>query len=163
MKRFFPFLFFAFIAFAHRVDLFVNYQNGTLDIFGYFSDGTPAKKGDVKIYGTNGELLYETKTDQNGEAKVKLSNPPPKVKVVLYAGLGHKAQREITLRENTPSQPQRENNKKEQPSQGNTQNKTFQPKEHLPWRGVFCGLGCILALFGILNFVNGFRRGKDKT
>jgi len=157
MKRLLLLTLFPLIVFAHRVDVYAEYYDGKIDIFGYFPDGTPARHADVKLYAPDGKLLFEGKTDQNGRIEI----PPPKgvneVKIVLYAGLGHKA--ETTLSLNSSSNPQEEG-QNSQPAEANNRTATGKeenpPPPHLKpaftWREVFCGFGWILGIFGLLAF-----------
>ena len=155
MRRFLLLVAFPLVIFAHRVDLYAEFNNGTLEVFGYFPDGTPAKGADVKVFTPDGELIYEGKTDQGGWLKIPLTRKVERVKVVLYACLGHKAQTTVVINpsaanganqiKNTQSEPPREN---------------FQSHPPFGWKEIFCGLGWIFGIFGILNFFYGFKRGK---
>ncbi len=169
LKRAPIFLLFPLIVLAHRVDLFVGEENGKLQVWSYYSDGTPAKGADIKIYSPDGKLLFEGKTDAEG----KLVWEPPKgiteVKVVLYAGLGHKSETTYTFEEASLSippqtgeaktpEPQKGKNA-EEPPEGNSYQ--FHPKEEVDWSKIFCGIGWILGIFGILNLLNGLRKKKQ--
>ena len=167
MRRYILIALFPLIVFAHRVDVYAEYYNGTIDVFGYFSDGTPAKGADVKLYSPGGKLLFEGKTDQNGRIEI----PPPKgvgkVKIVLYAGLGHKAETTLSLPVQNSNHSGEVNNQSTQrveseniPQKGETNNQP-QGGENPPppnlkpaftWREVFCGFGWILGIFGLLAF-----------
>ena len=174
MRRLLLLTFFPLLVFAHRVDVYAEYYGGKIDVFGYFSDGTPAKHADVKLYSPDGKLLFEGKTDQSGRIEI----PPPKgvgkVKIVLYAGLGHKAETTLVL-PNNQTTTGKLNNQTTQ-SGGKTTNlqgeKTYnqsQKGENPPppklkpaftWREIFCGFGWILGIFGLLAFV---KCGKTKS
>ncbi len=86
------FLSLPFLTFAHKVSEFISEQNGVVDVYGYYSDGTPAKHSDVEVYDAlTGKLLLKGKTDENGLFEFKTPPGVSKIKVILYAGLGHKA------------------------------------------------------------------------
>ncbi|RTZ58112.1 MAG: hypothetical protein DSZ31_06430 [Gammaproteobacteria bacterium] len=154
MKKFFLLMAFPLVIFAHRVDVYAEFNNGTLEIFGYFPDGTPAKGVDVKVFTPDGKLIYEGKTDQEGWLKIPLTQKVDKVKVVLYAGLGHKAQTTVVINSSPTNGGKTENSQNEPPKEN------FQPKPSFGWKEIFCGLGWIFGIFGILNFVHGFKKRK---
>ena len=158
-----------FLLFAHRVDIFTDIQNGQLEVWGYFSDGTPAKNADVKVYNSQGKLLFEGKTNKEGQLTWKLPQGVKSLKIVLYAGLGHKAEATLTVKNNiepnqgeskTTSQ-QMGNSKSENPKPVTVHTLNPQSMEHTPWKKAFCGIGWILGIFGIWNFL--YFRKKTKT
>ncbi len=150
-----------FLLFAHRVDIFTDIQNGQLEVWGYFSDGTPAKNADVKVYNSQGKLLFEGKTNNEGQLVWKLPQGVKRLKVVLYAGLGHKAETTLTVKNNIePNQGegktttrQMESSKSENPKPVAVHTLNPQSREHIPWGKTFCGIGWILGIFGIWNFL----------
>ena len=152
-----------FIVFAHRVDLFPNLEGNKLEIWGYFSDGTPAKGADIKIYSSNGSLIFEGKTDKEGHLIWQVPKGVSKIKVVLYAGLGHKAETTLVI-----NQKQTTANGGATAQQGqNTAPATNEissggkPKESTPWFKAFCGVGWILGIFGLWNFFTTWRSKKS--
>jgi len=157
MRKFLILLLLPLLVYAHRVDVYAEYYNGKIDIFGYFSDGTPAKHADVKLYSPNGKLLFEGKTDQNGRLEV----PPPKgvkeVKIVLYAGLGHKAETVLSLSNQTAQETASEVQTSKTERSNQTQRGENPPKPHLKpaftWKEIFCGFGWILGIFGLIGFL----------
>ncbi|HIO41551.1 MAG TPA: hypothetical protein EYN34_01520 [Aquifex sp.] len=168
MKRLLLLTLFPLLVFAHRVDVYAEYYGGKIDVFGYFPDGTPAKNADVKLYSPDGKLLFEGKTDKSGRIEI----PPPKgvgeVKIVLYAGLGHKAETTLVLPNNqtaksgetetsTQSETEKTTPQKGEGNQSQPQRSENPPPPHLKreftWREVFCGFGWILGIFGLLAFV----------
>jgi nickel transport protein len=154
MKRFIPLLLFSLLSFAHRVDVYAEFNNGTLEVFGYFPDGTPARGAQVKVFTPDGKLLYEGKTDREGWLKIPLTPKVDRVKVVLYAGLGHETQTTVALNPN-PTVGEESNDTRSQPrAEG------FHPQPSYGWKEIFCGLGWILGIFGILNLVYGFKKRK---
>ncbi len=169
LKKASIFLLFPLIVLAHRVDLFVGEENGALHVWAYYSDGTPAKGAEIKIYSPGGKLLFEGRTDTEG----KLVWEPPKgitkVKVVLYAGLGHKSETTYTFEESSLStSPRTEETKTSEPQNGKTTGELpegnaypFHPQEEVDRSKIFCGIGWILGIFGILNLLNGLRKKKQ--
>ena len=167
MRRLLLLILFPLIVFAHRVNVYAEYYGGKIDVFGYFSDGTPAKHADVKLYSPDGKLLFEGKTDQSGRIEI----PPPKgvnkVKIVLYAGLGHKAETTLVLpniqiakseiNNQTTQSEEGNNNLQVEKNNNNPQNGENPPppklKPAFTWREIFCGFGWILGIFGLLAFL----------
>jgi nickel transport protein len=156
MKKFLLLALFPLLTFAHRVDMYAEFNNGTLEVFGYFPDGTPARGAQVKVLTPDGKLLYEGKTDREGWLKIPLNPKVDKVKVVLYAGLGHEAHTTVTLNP-TPNKGETNN------FQNKTSAEKFHPKPSFGWKEIFCGLGWIFGIFGILNFVYTLRVRKGKN
>jgi peptide/nickel transport system permease protein len=96
MKKFFFLLFFPiFLTFAHKISVFIDYEDGKATVYTYFSDGTPAKNALVKIIDekTN-KVVLTGKTDQNGIFTFKVPYDG-KFKVEVDAELGHKAVAEL--------------------------------------------------------------------
>ena len=89
---FFTLLAFSLPVFAHKVNLFCYLEDNTLYGEGYFSDGKPAKNSKVEIYDEGKDSLVATLfTDSDGRFSLSL-NDIEKVKIFLYAGMGHKAE-----------------------------------------------------------------------
>ena len=175
MRSYILAIFIPLIVFAHRVDVYAEYYNGKIDVFGYFPDGTPAKNADVKLYSPDGKLLFEGKTDKSGRIEISPPKGVKKVKIVLYAGLGHKAETTLVLPNNQIAQSGEDNtNSQGEKTNANAQsgmkntNKPLKgenpPPPHLKkeftWREVFCGFGWILGIFGLLAF---FKCRKTKS
>jgi len=161
MKRVLLLFIFSLFVYAHRVDVYAEYYNGKIDVFGYFSDGTPTKNADVKIFSPDGKLLFEGKTDKSGRIEI---NPPKgvnQIKIVLYAGLGHKAETTLILKN-----PEVQSSQSRSEVVKNGTSKTENPpkprlKESFTWRDIFCGFGWILGLFGILGFFKCRRKWEN--
>jgi len=83
--------------FSHKVNLFVTKIGKTLEVTGFFPDGSPCKNCEIKLFDKRGNLMANYKTDEEGKAKVTLPEGKSKIKVVLYAGEGHEVAKEIAL------------------------------------------------------------------
>ncbi len=218
------------LSFAHKVSIFLDKEGGTVDVYGYFSDGTPAKNSPVEVYdASSGKLLLKGKTDENGLFEFQIPKGVSELKVALYAGLGHKAvqtlkvsagaqppepsesenltavqnktptlrgqnfeveipagveavvltvktrgggEEKITLRVSpnatntsgvkTQSQPPKpHSNKTAEEEELQKIRKEVAKETAFPWQKVFCGIGWILGIFGILSFIYGGRTRKD--
>jgi len=152
------------IVFAHRVDLFPNLEGNKLEIWGYFSDGTPAQGADVKIYSSNGSLIFEGKTDKEGHLIWQIPKGISKIKIVLYAGLGHKAETTVVINKNETAlngKTATTNTETKPASSTHEVANIGKPKEHIPWFKAFCGVGWILGIFGLWNFFTTWRSKKS--
>lgn len=82
--------------YAHKINLFVLPMENKLEIKAFFGDGSPCKNCLIKILDEKGKIVAQANTDEEGRTIIypsKLGN----LKVVLYAGEGHFAEKEITL------------------------------------------------------------------
>ncbi|WP_457679727.1 DUF1416 domain-containing protein [Thermovibrio sp.] len=116
MKRL-AYLFALLIAFtlpalAHKISAFVDVDDGQVNLVSYFSDGTPVKNGEVKVYDQSGKLVLEGKTNQNGEFDFKLK--PGEYKAVVIAELGHRTQVSFSVggEKGAPTKESKESGKK---------------------------------------------------
>ena len=76
-------------ALAHKVNLFAYVEAGTVYAESYFPDGTKVNSGKVLVYDSQGHLLLEGQTDEEG----RYSFPIPKVdglEIVIDASMGHR-------------------------------------------------------------------------
>jgi len=82
------------LVFAHRVNIFAQVEGSSVVGQCYYNDGTPLRNQKVEVLRSSGEKILELVTDDEGNFKFT-----PRVredlKIVLYAGMGHKA--EITV------------------------------------------------------------------
>jgi len=217
------------LSFAHKVSIFLDKEGNKVAVYGYFSDGTPAKKSEVEVYDANsGKLLIKGRTDEEGLFNFQIPKGVSKLRVVLYAGLGHKAVQTITVsqpqaakggetaaanenataktlsggnyeiqipsgvesitlvvksangqteriilrvskgkipaeggqvnkRVNKQSNPQNENRTSEKAELQKIK-RVVSKETSFPWMKVFCGIGWILGIFGILSFIYGRRQ-----
>jgi len=97
-KLFFIFLFFSSInLFAHRVDVFPYIENGKIVVEGYFSDGTPARNSKVEIYNEKGGKIAEGETNKEGICSFPIPENNQRLKIVLIASMGHRAETIFTF------------------------------------------------------------------
>ncbi len=82
------------MVFAHRVNIFAQVEGDSVVGQCYYNDGTPVRNQKVEVLRPSGEKLLELMTDDDGYFKF---SPGVKedLRLVLYAGMGHKA--EITV------------------------------------------------------------------
>ncbi len=84
-------VFFAQAAMAHKVVVFPYVEGDRVCVEAYFSDGSPAKGAEVRVYSSDGRLLLQGKTSEQGFFSFR---PPERgdLKVVLIASMGHRAE-----------------------------------------------------------------------
>lgn len=71
---------------AHALKIFAEQKGENLLVRGYFSGGAPCVKCDVKLI--NGGAVFENfKTDENGEASVKIARK--EFEILIDGSLGH--------------------------------------------------------------------------
>jgi len=76
---------------AHRVNIFALVEGDSIVCQCYYNDGAPVHNQKIEVFRTSGEKLLEGQTDDAGYFRFA-----PRVgddlKIVLYAGMGHKAE-----------------------------------------------------------------------
>ncbi len=96
-------LFFTMPSFAHKVNIFANFDGEKIKGYAYYSSGKPAKNSQVLIAMPDGEHIDQLKTDSNGRF---VFSPKAKgtYKLILKAADGHLAETYINIKkENLPS------------------------------------------------------------
>ena len=81
-------------ALAHRVNVFAYVEGDKVWVEGYFSASVKAQDSSVDVFDSAGTKILEGKTDSKGIYSFKLTDLPPvtgDIKIVLDAGMGHKA------------------------------------------------------------------------
>ncbi|MFC1645838.1 hypothetical protein ACFL2Y_01515 [Candidatus Omnitrophota bacterium] len=87
-------------AWAHKVNLFCYVEGDRLYGESYFSGGRAAQNAKVEVYDdTNDSLMATIVTDEAGKFSLTLEKMVP-LKVILYAGQGHKTEFFITPENN---------------------------------------------------------------
>jgi len=83
-------------AHAHRVNLFVWYDGEKIEGEGYYASGKKAVNVPVRVFDEQGKEIATLSTDKEGEFNF---SPPHKgnFHIVLEAGLGHKAEADISV------------------------------------------------------------------
>lgn len=96
-------LFFAFLQ-AHKLYILANDDGKNLHVKSYFTKNSYCQNCQVNIIDKNGEVLYNKKTNQNGEADFPFTKKELDIEVI--ASMGHKNQipyiseNEVTIEEN---------------------------------------------------------------
>ena len=87
------FISFGFIpnAYAHKVQMFAYPEGDTVFVEGYFADGKKPKKSEVMVYDTEGKVLFNGVTDDEGKLSFKIPRKTD-LRITLNAGMGHKAE-----------------------------------------------------------------------
>ena len=82
----------ASISYAHKVQMFAYPEGDRIYVEGYFPDGRKAKNSKVTVYDTKtGKVVFEGTTDRDGKISFKAPETG-ELKIVLNAGLGHRAE-----------------------------------------------------------------------
>jgi nickel transport protein len=80
---------------AHKVNVFAYVEGERLVVEGYFGGNVKAQDCVVQVLDATGKKIHEGKTDQNGTYSLELADLPifsDGLRIVLEAGLGHKAE-----------------------------------------------------------------------
>jgi len=94
-------LFAAVAASAHRVNIFAWVEGDTVLVECKYPDGTKVHEGVIRVLDSAGKELLKGKTNDKGEFSFKV----PKIddlKVVLEAGMGHRAEWPISKQDLAP-------------------------------------------------------------
>lgn len=86
---------------AHNVTIFAWVEGDTVFTESKFSGGRKAVHAPVGVYDASGEKLLEGKTDANGDFSFRIPQKTA-LKVVLEAGMGHRAEWTLPLEEIAP-------------------------------------------------------------
>lgn len=74
------------LSYAHALKIFAEQKGENLLVRGYFSGGAPCVKCDVKLI-SGGAVFENFKTDENGEASVKIARK--EFEILIDGSLGH--------------------------------------------------------------------------
>ncbi len=74
---------------AHKVNIFAFVEAGVVYAESYFPDGRPIVAGQVSVFDSQGELLLQGETDQDGLFQFPLPKEDV-LRLVIDAGMGHK-------------------------------------------------------------------------
>jgi len=159
--------------FAHKISAFVDVEGNTVELSSYFSDGTPVKKGEVKVYNSEGRLVFQGKTDENGEIHFKLKKPG-KYRAVVIAELGHRTEATFSI-------GKEEKERKEIPEKGSCVSsqelrqvvreelkpireellKIEEENARISFKDVIGGIGWILGIFGGAVLLSRRKNGRE--
>jgi nickel transport protein len=79
---------------AHKVNVFAYAEGGTVYAEGYFVDGTPTRESRISAYATDGSVVAQGSTDDDGRFSFQVEKAQD-LRIVLEASMGHR--NEITL------------------------------------------------------------------
>lgn len=101
--------FLSYGAAAHKVNIFAEVDSGIVNISCYYSKGKKVRSGEIKVLETkNGNLIYKGITDESGFLSFKIPEAAMKynsdLKIILDAGMGHRAEWNISYKEILESQ-----------------------------------------------------------
>ncbi|MDR2791050.1 MAG: hypothetical protein LBB59_08775 [Campylobacteraceae bacterium] len=130
-KIFLLLLFGAAVLSAHKLNLFLYDENGTLFIQSYFHKSAPCKNCEVTIENENG-VISELFTDEEGRAQIEL--PQSVFSVSADGGMGHFVKKDYQSKDDKPA------------------DSAALPKD-TTWQNTALGLCIMAALFLVLWFV----------
>jgi nickel transport protein len=132
---------------AHRVNVFAWVEEDTVYVESKFKNGRQVKAGKITVFDSKGSAILTGTTDENGKFSFKAPHKT-RLKIVLDAGAGHRAEWTIAAHEiNTPIAGQK-------PAAG--KDTTIQ--------NIFIGLGLIFGLTVIAGyFRNRKKKGRENT
>lgn len=85
---------FAGTVYAHRVNLFAWQEGDTVKAQAYWANGQKVSGAVLQISDESGTVLFRRRTDEDGICMFKVPGPG-KFRIVLDAGMGHRAETEI--------------------------------------------------------------------
>ncbi len=128
---------------AHRVVVFARVEGDTVYVESKFSGGKRVKAGKIIVTDPQGNELLSGTTDENGEFSFKVPKKS-ELRIVLMAGTGHRGEWTIAAGEI------------EMPAVA----KRPAPENDSRLKGISIGVGCILGLTAIVNYI---RRRRKKN
>jgi len=87
------------LVFAHKVIIFAYVEGDIVYTESYFSDGKKCIDSKIEVFDSQGNKLLEGITDENGEFSFKTPQEEGDLKIVLTAGMGHRAEYSISADE----------------------------------------------------------------
>lgn len=84
--------------YAHKVNVFAWVEGNRVFCEAYYADGSKVKNGKIEVFKKDGRKLLEGKTDDQGIFSFIVPEKTD-LKIVLYAGMGHRAETEIPANE----------------------------------------------------------------
>jgi len=88
-------------AFAHKVSIFAWVEGNTVHTESKFSGGKKVKNAKIEVLDINDNIIHKGMTDANGNFSFKVKKKM-ELKIVLIAGMGHKAYWIIPIEDFTP-------------------------------------------------------------
>jgi nickel transport protein len=79
------------LLFAHRVNIFAQVKGDSIIGQCYYSDGVPVRNQKIEVFRLSGETLMQLETDSAGYFRFA-PRIKDDLKIILYAGMGHKAE-----------------------------------------------------------------------
>ncbi len=85
--------------FAHKVNIFAYVEGDRIYTESYFNDGKKCIDSKIEVFDKQGDKLLEGLTDEEGEFSFEVSPEDGDLKIVLTAGMGHRAEYSISADE----------------------------------------------------------------
>jgi nickel transport protein len=85
--------------FAHKVIIFAYVEGDIVYTESYFSDGKKCMNSKIEVFNNRGDKLLEGLTNGEGEFSFEVPSEDGDLKIVLTAGMGHRAEYSISADE----------------------------------------------------------------
>lgn len=85
--------------FAHKVIIFAYVEGDRVYTESYFSDGKKCMNSKIEVFNNRGDKLLEGLTNGEGEFSFEVPSEDGDLKIVLTAGMGHRAEYSISADE----------------------------------------------------------------
>ncbi len=85
--------------FAHKVNIFAYVEGDRIYTESYFNDGKKCIDSKIEVFDKQGDKLLEGLTDEEGEFSFEVPPEDGDLKIVLTAGMGHRAEYSISADE----------------------------------------------------------------
>jgi len=161
--------FLSFEAFAHKVNIFAEADSDVVNVSCYYSKGEKVHAGEIKVLETkNGNLIYRGTTDKNGLLSFKIPEIIIKnnsdIKIILDAGMGHRAEWDMSCREVLESQKTFKENSSLSVEQRRKRNEVKKEKaverSEISFYRVVLGLTIFFIIFTLAYFLARKKKGN---
>ncbi len=156
--------------YAHKVSIFAWNEGDTVYTESSFYKGNRVKKGKIIVYDLSGKKLLEGETNDNGEYSFK-SPIKGTLKIVIDAGVGHRAEWTLKSDEAISDEKPKENiENKEKIVYAPLSQKDIQQAleivldkrfNSVSFKDILGGIGYILGLLGMAAYFNYRKKSKE--
>ncbi|CZE47686.1 hypothetical protein [Campylobacter geochelonis] len=158
MKKLLLVLLLTNLAFAHALKVFSKQDGEFVNLSAYFSASSPCKECEVKV-SKNGVVFESTKTDENGDARLKITQN--EFEILVIGGLGH--EKIINFKASSPSS-NAATNQSQQTKTFNSEKNQSQKVMHIKFSEdknyYFKLIASVLAIFIVFGLLYFLKRKK---
>ena len=142
--------------FAHKLNIFTEYENGKLYISSYFANGNGCQNCKVTIKDENENILKEEFTNKDGELITSVSNS--KLKIIVDAKAGHIVSKDIVLKLDDIKKEENQDLKKLKEENQKLKAKIKSLEQRLQFFDILKSLLAVLAIFLIFYLLKRFKK-----